>query len=177
MQITNEAAFRPGAGVHGERLIKPMVMSREESSRRFRNSAVERTRRWGLLRNVAVALGNWGSSEAVPLLATALHDEERPIRGHAAWAPGGIGGDVAMAALRRREGVEDDAWVREEIGWCALHTKPRERSPRRRTARALRCACQPCCGAVLRAVAIASTSRFQLATSSPRRCRPAVVSR
>jgi epoxyqueuosine reductase len=115
VQITSEEAFWPRAGVHGERLIELMGMSREAFSRRFRNSPVKRAKRRGLLRNVAVALGNWGSAEAVPVLAAALRDEELLIRGHAAWALGRIGTAEARLALRGRVAVEEDPWVREEI--------------------------------------------------------------
>ena len=123
VQITGEEAFWPRAGVHGAKLIELMGMSQEEFSRRFRNSPVKRTKRRGLLRNVAVALGNWGSPEAVPVLSDALSDEEPLVRGHAGWALGRIAsgsdstevvaqvGDVLAARLF----VEDDAWVREEI--------------------------------------------------------------
>jgi epoxyqueuosine reductase len=45
---------------------------------------VKRAKRRELLRNVAVALGNWGSPEAVPVLAKALQDGEPLIRRHAA---------------------------------------------------------------------------------------------
>ncbi len=69
---TGEPAFLPRTGVDGAALIELMGMSHEEFSRRFRGSAVKRTKRRGLLRNVAVALGNWGSPEAVPALAAAL---------------------------------------------------------------------------------------------------------
>jgi epoxyqueuosine reductase len=37
------------------------------------------------------------------------------VRGHAAWALGRIGTEAARQALRGREEVEEDAWVREEI--------------------------------------------------------------
>ena len=63
-------------------------MTQEELSARFKGSPIKRTKRRGLLRNVAVALGNWGAPEAVPALAIALNDEEPLIRGHAAWALG-----------------------------------------------------------------------------------------
>lgn len=91
-------------------------MTQEEFSRRFKNSPIKRTKRRGLLRNVAVALGNWGSPGAVPALAVALNDEEPLVRGHVAWALGRIGTEAARQALRGRAEVEADAWVREEIG-------------------------------------------------------------
>ena len=112
---TAEEAFLPRAGVDGAALIELMGLTQEEFSRRFRGSAVKRTKRRGLLRNVAVALGNWGSPEAVPVLAAALSDDEPLVRGYAAWALGRIGTAEAEQALRGREGGEDDAWVREEI--------------------------------------------------------------
>jgi epoxyqueuosine reductase len=81
---------------------------------RFRASAVWRSRRSGLLRNVCIALGNVGTRASVPALASALDDEEPLIRGHAAWALGRLGGLAARAALVGRLRREDDAWVREE---------------------------------------------------------------
>ena len=82
---------------------------------RFRGSPIKRTKRRGLLRNVAVALGNWGDPQAVPALAPALDDHEPLIRGHVAWALGRIGGEAARHALARCNQTETDAWVREEI--------------------------------------------------------------
>jgi epoxyqueuosine reductase len=99
----------------GPSLIEWMGMSQEEFSRRFKGSAVKRTKRRGLLRNVAVALGNWGSPEAVPALAVALNDEEPLVRGHAAWALSRIPDERSVDALRARLAVEDDEWVISEI--------------------------------------------------------------
>lgn len=115
VQITSEEAFWPREGVHGAKLVELMGLSQEEFSRRFKNSPVKRAKRRGLLRNVAVALGNWGSPEAVSALAAALHDDEPLIRGHAAWALGRIGTAEAVVSLRGREAVEADGWVRGEI--------------------------------------------------------------
>ncbi|HET8654328.1 MAG TPA: tRNA epoxyqueuosine(34) reductase QueG [Longimicrobiaceae bacterium] len=124
VRITSEEAFWPRQGVHGERLIELMGMTQEEFSRRFKNSPVKRAKRRGLLRNVAVALGNWGSPEAVPVLVGALSDDEPLVRGHAAWALGAISAspdcppEVATeiaAELVSRLTSEEDAGVREEI--------------------------------------------------------------
>ncbi|HUE95118.1 MAG TPA: tRNA epoxyqueuosine(34) reductase QueG, partial [Longimicrobiaceae bacterium] len=115
VQITSEEAFRPREGVHGAKLIELMGMDQAEFSKRFKNSPVKRAKRRGLLRNVAVALGNWGSAEAVPVLVAALADEEPLIRGHAAWALGRIARAGASQALRERRHIEEDSWVREEL--------------------------------------------------------------
>ena len=112
---TNEPAFLAREGLDGASLIEWMTMTQEEFSRRFKDSPIKRTKRRGLLRNVAVALGNWASPDAVPVLALALNDEEPLVRGHAAWALGRIGTDAAWQALRERAEVEVDGWVREEI--------------------------------------------------------------
>lgn len=82
---------------------------------RFAHTAVARAKRSGLLRNVAVALGNSGHPEAVPPLVGALADAEPLVRGHAAWALGRIGGPVARHALERAAQRESDASVRSEI--------------------------------------------------------------
>jgi epoxyqueuosine reductase len=64
---------------------------------------------------VCVALGNWGSPEAVPALIAALDDEEPLVRGHAAWALGEVGTVDAGAALTSRLDDESEASVRSEI--------------------------------------------------------------
>lgn len=82
---------------------------------RFRKRAVMRTKRRGLLRNAAVALGNWGSDEAVTPLSKALEDQEPLVRGHAAWALGKINGGAARSALDHARKHEEDSWVLQEV--------------------------------------------------------------
>jgi epoxyqueuosine reductase len=115
VQITDESAFWPRQGVHGAELVELMGLSQEEFSRRFKNSPVKRAKRRGLLRNVAVALGNWGSPEAVPVLTSALADSEPLVRAHSAWALGRIGSAEALRALASRLSVESDEEVRSEL--------------------------------------------------------------
>jgi epoxyqueuosine reductase len=80
-----------------------------------RGSPLRRAGRAGFRRNVAVALGNWGSPDAVPVLAGSLADAEPLVRAHAAWALGRIRCDASRDALSGRLTVETDARVREEI--------------------------------------------------------------
>ena len=112
---TDEAAFITREGLDEPSLIEWMTMTQEEFSARFKDSPIKRTKRRGLLRNVAVALGNWGSPEAVSALAAALNDDEPLVRGHAAWALGQVGTAGAVQALSSRVEVETDEWVGEEI--------------------------------------------------------------
>ena len=119
-----EAAYLAGADTDGPGLVDLMGLTEEEFSTRFSGSPIKRAKRRGFLRNVAVALGNWGSREAVPALAKALDDPEPLIRGHAAWALGeilsrvgvpGDGGFRVEEAMVVQLGVEEDPWVVEEL--------------------------------------------------------------
>ena len=112
---TDESVFQPRPGLDRPELHDLLGMDREAFSRRFKKSPIKRTKRRGLLRNAAVALGNKGSVSDIPVLTSALHDDEPLIRSHAAWALGQIGGVEAMAALRERENVEIEVDVLDEI--------------------------------------------------------------
>jgi epoxyqueuosine reductase len=68
------------------RLLDLMRLSDDEFRTRFRRTPLWRAKRRGLLRNVAVALGNWGDPQTIPTLQRALDDPEPLIREHAAWA-------------------------------------------------------------------------------------------
>lgn len=109
-----EYAARAGWGPEPD-LIELLGLSDEEFRTRFKGSPVKRTKRRGLLRNVAVALGNSGDRRSVPALARALSDHEPLVRGHAAWALGRLGGEEALSALEEALSDEADEWVREEI--------------------------------------------------------------
>jgi len=61
-------------------------LTRAEFKQRFQDTAIERTKRRGLLRNVCVAMGNSGHTAFIPLLESLLDDEEALVREHAAWA-------------------------------------------------------------------------------------------
>ncbi len=83
--------------------------------RRFEGSPLTRAKRKGMLRNVCVALGNWGAAEAVPVLDRALDDDQPLVRVHAAWALGRVGSDSARRALEARRRQESETAVTEEI--------------------------------------------------------------
>lgn len=114
-QLTREPAFAPRPGIVAPELLDLIALTDEEFRARFKNSPIKRTKRRGLLRNVAIALGNWGDPQAIGGLTGALNDHEPLIRGHAAWALGRIGGSEAIQALIERRAIEADSWVGEEI--------------------------------------------------------------
>jgi epoxyqueuosine reductase len=109
------AAFGPVIEAR-PRLEELLTLDEADFRSRFRDSALWRTRRAGLLRNACVALGNIADRGSVPALAGVLDDPEPLVRGHAAWALGRLGGAAARAALERALSCEADAWVREECG-------------------------------------------------------------
>ncbi len=112
---TGHSAFvsRPWNEAPG--LIEMLGLTPEEFRTRFRGSPVKRTKRRGLLRNAAVALGNTKDPEAIPALADSLVDDEPLVRGHAAWALGNVGGGRALAVLEQAKKSEVDQWVIKEI--------------------------------------------------------------
>ena len=112
---TPEPGFHPRDGNLAPKLLSLMGMTQQEFSRRFKGSPIKRAKRRGFLRNVLVAIGNWGDRRAVPALKSALADDEPLIRSHAAWALGRIGGDIARRILQKRLTVETQTEVITEI--------------------------------------------------------------
>ncbi len=91
----SESAYAPRTDLDGASLIglatRLLGMSGKAFQREFRDSPVSRARRNGLLRNLCVALGNWGSPEALPVLQEAARDRSELVREHARWALGRLG--------------------------------------------------------------------------------------
>jgi len=114
-----EEAYSPRADLDGPHLVElaaRLVSMDDEGFREaFRRSPLERTGRAGMLRNVCVALGNWGAAAAVPVLARALADAEPLVRAHAAWALGEVSTSAAGDILMARSEVELEPSVGAEI--------------------------------------------------------------
>jgi epoxyqueuosine reductase len=118
-EVSQEEAYSPGSDLDGPKLVelaeRLLGMSGKGFLREFAGSPVSRARRKGLLRNVCVALGNWGVEAAEATLVAALSDPASLVRMHAAWALGRIGSSACIVALRSRAELEDDGGVLEEI--------------------------------------------------------------
>lgn len=82
---------------------------------RFRETPLWRSRRRGLLRNAAIALGNRPTPAAVPALIRGLNDDEPIVRGPCAWALGRFHTSVTHGALQARRTIETDQEVVFEI--------------------------------------------------------------
>jgi epoxyqueuosine reductase len=83
---TQERAFYPvDLDRAAPKLNDLAQLSEEDFKRRFAGTPILRAKRRGLLRNVAVALGNWGSTEARAALKTLARDPDPLIAEHARW--------------------------------------------------------------------------------------------
>lgn len=67
-------------------LLALIALDEEGFHRCYAGSPIARIGRSRLLRNVAVALGNWGDEQAVSALEKSLTDGDPLVRDHAAWA-------------------------------------------------------------------------------------------
>jgi len=79
-------AFEPRPGALAPELAALARLDEDGFRARFRRSPVTRAKRRGLLRNVAVALGNSGAPAHRPLLERLAEDPDAVVREHAAWA-------------------------------------------------------------------------------------------
>lgn len=101
-----------------------LEMSEEAFRERYAGKATLRTRRVGLARNAAVALGNVGTERDADVLIAAARSHDEPlVRGHAAWGLGRLmeRGVLDEATVRRVRDTVDalrqgdrDAMVRDE---------------------------------------------------------------
>jgi epoxyqueuosine reductase len=113
---SREPGFRPESWNQAAPPL-PDLLALDESTfqKHFAFSPILRIKRPRLVRNACVAAGNWGDPVVVPLLGRLLHDEQPLVRGHAAWALGRIGTDVACTLLESARTIETENQVRAEI--------------------------------------------------------------
>ena len=81
-----EPGLRPRPELESVDPIELLGLTEEDFRRRFRGTALMRTKRRGLLRNAALVLGNVGDERALPALRRALDDPEPIVREAATWA-------------------------------------------------------------------------------------------
>jgi epoxyqueuosine reductase len=111
----SRAAAREIGPLQRLELTSLFALSADAFRHRFRNTPLWRTRRRGVLRNAAIALGNQQDPAAIPALIQGLNDTESVVRGAAAWALGRVGTAASQDALSQRLPGETDESVRAEI--------------------------------------------------------------
>ncbi len=80
------AELEPRPGLVAPDLAALAALDEEAFRALFRRNPVKRAKRRGLLRNVAVALGNSGDPSRRPILERLAEDPDPIVREHAAWA-------------------------------------------------------------------------------------------
>ncbi len=113
----HDEAFEPASLDNAfPRLSWLLTMSEQEFRDTYRGTAVLRTKRRGLARNAAVALGNTGTTDDLALLERVVCSHDEPlVRGHAVWAMALIDAPACSSFLASRLGREQDEYVRGEI--------------------------------------------------------------
>lgn len=108
---TNEAAYRAALDRQAPLLSDLVLLTENQFRERFAGTAVLRTAYSGFMRNVAIALGNWGAEDALDLLEPLSGSNDALIRTHAVWGVAQVNDKRADKLLR--ELVESE--TREEI--------------------------------------------------------------
>jgi epoxyqueuosine reductase len=83
---TNAEEFQAREGLVNPALEWLAEMSAEEFREKFRGSPIRRTKRTGLRRNAAIAMGNSGNPKFLPLLKKLATDEDSVVAESAIWA-------------------------------------------------------------------------------------------
>jgi len=103
--------LRPRTGEHAlPDLIALAARGANQLRQLVKRTALRRVSREVLLRNVAVALGNTGSPDAIPALVSLLGHRSPLVRAHAVWALRQLGAEAIVAAH-----IDDDPLVRAEL--------------------------------------------------------------
>lgn len=96
-RAATEPTFAAREGLLAPDLPTLLTQRQEDFSTRFRKSPIKRTKRHGLARNVAVAMGNRGDRRDLPALRdAAANDPDDVVRSHAQWA---------IEQIERRHGI------------------------------------------------------------------------
>ena len=83
---TAAEGFQPRSGLFNPALEWLAEMSEEEFRETFRGSPIRRAKRSGIRRNVAIAMGNSGNENFLPLLDRLSADEDESVSDAARWA-------------------------------------------------------------------------------------------
>ena len=85
-QVTTASEFEPRPGLVNPALEWLAEISAEEFREKFRGSPIRRTKRAGLRRNAAIAMGNSGEIKFLPVLEKMTHDKDESVAETARWA-------------------------------------------------------------------------------------------
>jgi len=123
--VSDHEEFQPVGGLRPLDLHELFRLDDDQFRARFRKTPLWRPKRRGILRNAAIALGNFPSVEGLESLALGINDVEPLIRGASAWALGKHKGlfPKATGLLQQRAVIEQDAAVVAEIATAMVFTE------------------------------------------------------
>jgi epoxyqueuosine reductase len=84
--VTDKSAFEPRPGLMNPSLETLADLNDDGFREKFRQSPVKRTKLRGILRNLAVVMGNTGSRKYLPVLQSMAEKSETMVAEHARWA-------------------------------------------------------------------------------------------
>lgn len=84
--VSDAPEFTPRPGLVNPALAWLAEMSAEDFSSTFRGSPIRRTKRSGLRRNAAIAMGNSGNREFLPVVERMAADDDESVAESARWA-------------------------------------------------------------------------------------------
>jgi epoxyqueuosine reductase len=119
-RISRDADFAPRTIDNAFPSLQLLAEANEERFRAvYSGTPVTRTKRRGMARNAAIALGNCGDARAEPILLAMIASHDEPLaRGHAAVALRQLVGFDARPALVRARRGEKDNYVLSEIDYA-----------------------------------------------------------
>ncbi len=101
--VSAESEFKPREPNQSPALQQLARMSQSEFRESYRGSPMKRAKWKGLMRNVAVAMGNSRNPDMIPELENLLATGDEMIQSHAAWALRRLGTPEALQALEQHE--------------------------------------------------------------------------
>ncbi|MBF0108360.1 MAG: tRNA epoxyqueuosine(34) reductase QueG [Magnetococcales bacterium] len=121
-----EPCFRPRPALTGSSLLEWAHLDEASFRRLFAGTSIRRIGRTRFMRNLAIALGNWGTHAALTGLSPLLKEPEPLIRGAAVWglsriAQGSKGDSLSpciLESLSAMARTEKDPQVLQEIQWA-----------------------------------------------------------
>ncbi len=119
--IIDDARFFPALNDQTADLCQLLTMDEDAFRERFRKTPLWRSKRRGVLRNAAIALGARPDPAFVGALEHGLADAEPLVRSASAWALGQVGSQTAKQALESQMPRETDPAVCHEIQQALAH--------------------------------------------------------
>ncbi len=96
-------------------LLDLVGLSEEQFREKYKSTPILRAKRAGFVRNVLVAIGNWGDESAFGSVQRLLNDQDALVRQHAVWALAQINTSQAKPFLTRLKKQETDSEVLAEL--------------------------------------------------------------